>query len=76
MKIATLKPTEQYHFAPREGLSHVFLTSTANKLNIETLVFLKGERDVICLFLVAVQENYFFFFFFPQENSFLIITQY
>lgn len=72
MKIATWKPTEQYHFAPREDLSHVFLTSTANKLNIEALIFLKGGRDVICLLLVAVQENDFF----SGENSFLIITQY
>lgn len=60
MKIAPWKPTEQYHFAPREDLSHVFLTSTANKLNIEALIFLKGGRDVICLLLVAVQENDFF----------------
>lgn len=72
MKIATLKPTEQYDFAPREDLSRVFLTSAANKLNIEALIFLKGGRNVICLFLVAVQENDFF----SQENSFLIITQY
>lgn len=70
MKIATLKPTEQYHFAPREGLSHVFLTSTANKLNVEALVFLKGERDAICLFLIAVQENYFFFLFLHKKIVF------
>lgn len=72
MKIATLKPTEQYCFAPREDLSPVFLSSTTNKLNMEALIFLKGGRDVICLLLVAVQENYFF----SQANSFLVITQY
>lgn len=75
MQIAILKPTEQYHFAPREDLSHVFLlTSATSKLNIEALVFLKGGMNVICLFLVPVKESDFFFF--PQENSFLIITQY
>lgn len=39
---------------------------------MEALIFLKGGRDVICLLLVAVQENYFF----SQANSFLVITQY
>lgn len=72
MKIAAPKPTEQYRFAPREDLPRVFLTSPANKLNTQALIFLKGGRDVICLFLVAVQENDLF----SQENSFLIITQY
>lgn len=70
MKIATLKPTEQYRCAPREGLSHVFLTSAANKLNVEPLVFLKGERDVICFFLLAVQENDFFFLFLHKKIVF------
>lgn len=64
MQIAIPKPTEQYHFAPREDLSHVFLlTSATSKLNIEALVFSKGGMNVICLFLVALKESDFFFFF-------------
>lgn len=72
MKIVMWKPTEQYHFAPREDLSHVFLTSTANKLNIEGINIFKRWKGCYLPFASSSTRKLFF----SQENSFLIITQY